>query len=60
MKISDIEKEAGVVREIEGIKERLDRIEAAVFGMDADHLAGIEEETDPDRIAGRLSMANPL
>jgi hypothetical protein len=67
MEISDIGKSndvAEVVREIEGIKNRLDKIERAVFGMDADHqvetLEGIGEETDPDRIAGRLSMANPL
>jgi len=49
--------------EIDEIKRRLDRIEARLDEM-IDHqpetLEGIEDETDPDRIAGRLSMANPL
>ena len=49
--------------EVEEIKRRLDRIEAVLSGStdrQLKTLEGIEDETDPDRIAGRLSMANPL
>ena len=50
--------------EIQEIKKRLSHIETVLFGEPLpeidDLLKSIDAETDPDRKAGILSMANPL